>query len=81
MAYRLTSLMVAIWIGAIALLSVQNARPVSLRFFTFQSVEIPVGLVLTFSAALGMVGTALLLPATRPSRSRVIDDDDDFTAD
>ena len=63
MANLLTSLIIAFWISAIALLSVQNARPVSLRFLFWQSVEIPVGLVLAFTAAFGMTGMALLLPA------------------
>ena len=65
----LTSLIIAAWIGAIALLSVQNATPVTLRFHTFESVQIPLGLVITFAAALGMVGMALTLPSLQINRS------------
>jgi uncharacterized integral membrane protein len=65
----LTSLIIATWIGAIALLSVQNAAPVTLRFLTFESVQIPLGLVITFGAALGMVGMALTLPSLQVNRS------------
>lgn len=56
----LTSLILAIWVGAIAVLSVQNFTSVTLKFLSFQSIEIPVGLVLAFSAGAGMIGGALL---------------------
>jgi uncharacterized integral membrane protein len=58
----LTSVIIAIWMGAIAVLSVQNFTPVSLKFLAFQSFEMPVGLILAFSVGLGLVGTALLEP-------------------
>jgi uncharacterized integral membrane protein len=56
------ALIVGFWICAIALIAIQNARGVTLRFLLFQSVEIPFGLLLTFGFVLGLVGTALLLP-------------------
>lgn len=59
-AFVLTCLIFAIWIGAIALISVQNYTPVSLRFFTAESFQMPVGLVLAFSVGLGLVGTAIV---------------------
>jgi uncharacterized integral membrane protein len=65
MAKILIALIVAGWVSAIALISVQNATPVSLRFLAFQSVQLPMGLVLAFSAAIGMVGMAVLLPMKR----------------
>ncbi|MDX2217167.1 MAG: LapA family protein [Oculatellaceae cyanobacterium bins.114] len=65
----LVSLIVAFWISAIALLSVQNAAPVTLRFLTFQSVQMPLGIVVAFGAAFGTVGMALVLPSLKPSRS------------
>jgi len=58
----LTSLVIAIWVVAIAIISVQNATPISLKFLTFQSVQIPVGLFLAFSAALGLIIMAVLQP-------------------
>lgn len=61
-ANLLISLIVAIWVVAIAILSVQNFEPVSLKFFTFQSIKIPVGIVLAFSAGVGLVGVAILQP-------------------
>lgn len=57
-----TSLVVAVWVVAIAILSVQNFEPVSLKFLTFQSITIPVGIVLAFSAGVGFVGVAILQP-------------------
>ncbi|MGG6296942.1 DUF1049 domain-containing protein [Leptolyngbya sp. AN02str] len=76
----LTSLIVATWVSAIALVSVQNARPVSLRFLTVQTVNIPVGVLLGFSAAVGMVGTAVLLPGDRRPTTQLDEPDsqDDF---
>jgi uncharacterized integral membrane protein len=79
MANFLASLIVAFWISAIALLSVQNATLVTLRFLTFQSVQMPLGVVMAFGVTLGTVGTALLLPLGRdrrlpPSRENFDDD-------
>ncbi|MCX7593593.1 MAG: LapA family protein [Fischerella sp.] len=61
-AILLTTMVLAFWVMVVALLSVQNATPVSLRFLTFQSIQIPVGLVLAFFAGMGMIGMALLQP-------------------
>ena len=61
-ANLLISIVVALWVVGIAILAVQNAEPVSLRFLTFESIQIPVGLVLAFSAGVGIIGVALLQP-------------------
>ena len=58
----LTSLILASWVIAIAILSLNNVTPVSLKFLTFQSIELPFFLVLAFSAAVGMIGMALTQP-------------------
>jgi uncharacterized integral membrane protein len=68
MAKLLTALILAVWVCVIALLSAQNGNPVSLYFFNFQSIQIPLGITLAFSAAAGMVGMAIVLPLLR-SRS------------
>jgi uncharacterized integral membrane protein len=52
----LTCLIVAGWVSAIAIISVQNYTPVSVNFLTFQSIQIPIGIVLGFSAAAGVIG-------------------------
>ncbi|WP_341527457.1 LapA family protein [Nostoc sp. UHCC 0302] len=82
----LTSLVIAIWVVAIAIISVQNATPVSLKFLTFQSVQIPVGLFLAFSAALGLIVMAVLQPlwglaGSGQGNSRLEDDAEFFVDD
>lgn len=64
------SLLVAIWIIAIAILSVQNATPVSLKFLTFRSLEIPLGVILAISAGIGLIGGAIALAPPRVSRKQ-----------
>ena len=61
----LTSLILAGAVSAIAILSVQNATPVSIRFLSFQSVQIPVGVVLAFGVAVGMIFAAIFIPIWR----------------
>lgn len=70
LANLLTSLVLACWVIAIAVLSVQNATPVSLKFLTFQSIQLPVGLVLAFSVGLGIIGMALSQPLWSLAGSR-----------
>ena len=55
----LICLIVATWVVAIAILSVQNATPVQLSFLGLQSIEMPVGLVLAFSVAIGAMAGAI----------------------
>ncbi len=50
-----------IWVGAIAILSVQNATPVQLSFFGLKSIQMPVGVVLAFSVAIGTIVGAIPL--------------------
>ncbi|MCT7984881.1 LapA family protein [Laspinema sp. A4] len=65
----LVSAIAAIWVVAIALLSVQNATPVSLQFLGFSSIQLPVGLVLAASTGLGMIGGALVLSVLSKGRN------------
>ncbi len=73
----LTSVAIAFWIIAIAIISVQNATPITLKFLTFESISIPVGLLLAFCICLGIMGMALLLPLWSLTRSRQTSSDDD----
>jgi uncharacterized integral membrane protein len=57
-----TSLIVAGWVAAIAIVAVQNADPVSFRFLGIQTIEIPFGVVMAFAVALGIVGAAIAQP-------------------
>lgn len=61
----LISLVMAAWTIASALLSVQNAIPVSLKFLNFQSIQMPVGFVLGTSAGIGLLGGALMQSLAR----------------
>lgn len=61
-ATLITACIVAVWIGAIALIAIQNATPVALRFLTFQTIEIPFGLIIAFSVMLGIIGSAIAQP-------------------
>ena len=74
----ITSVIIAVWIGAIAIVSVQNATPLSLNFLSFQLVEMPFGLILAFSAGLGVIGTAIAQPLLGFSSPRPDQDDDDL---
>ncbi|NJM73427.1 MAG: DUF1049 domain-containing protein [Scytonema sp. RU_4_4] len=79
------SIVLALWVMGVAILSVQNAESVSLRFLSFQSVQIPVGLVLAFSAGVGIIGIALLQPlwglAGSEQRNSQSDDENEFFVD
>ena len=76
LAILLTSFLLAAWMSAIAILVIQNFSPVSLQFLGFQSISIPVGLVLTFSVALGVLGTAIAQPLLGLSSFQREDDED-----
>jgi uncharacterized integral membrane protein len=68
LAIFFTSLIIAGWIGAIAILSVQNYSSITLKFFQYESFPIPLGLVLSFSIASGVIGTAILQPLLSAGR-------------
>ncbi|MBM0740538.1 DUF1049 domain-containing protein [Phormidium sp. CLA17] len=70
----LIALIVAMWIGAIAILSVQNFTSVPLNLLTFRSIEIPLGLVLAFSVGIGVVGMAIVQLLLTSSQSPSKDD-------
>ena len=64
----LPMLVCAVWVVIIAIFSVQNATPIAVRFLVFQSVELPLGVVLSFGVAGGVAITALLLMLLSPRR-------------
>ena len=53
------AMVLAVGLIALALLTIQNVTPVSLSFLTFQSIQMPVGLLLVFSVAGGLVAGSL----------------------
>lgn len=68
-ANLLTAILIGAWLIAVATLSIQNVTPLSVRFLSFQSVEIPFGILLTFAVVVGL-GVGMLLPvlSSRPPR-------------
>lgn len=70
---QVVSLVIAIWIVAIAILSVQNATPVALKFFTFQSIQLPAGVILAFAAAVGAISGAAIAPLALSSANPLSD--------
>lgn len=58
-ANLLTSLILAGWIAAIAIVSIQNITPISLKFLAWETIEIPFGIVLAFSVSIGAIAGAI----------------------
>ncbi len=50
----------ALWLGAIAILAIQNYALVSLAIASFPLFNIPVGILLAFCVIVGMLGAVLL---------------------
>ena len=76
----LSSLMIALGFAAIAVFAVQNITPVSLRLFVFESIQLPVGILLAFCIGFGLIlGAFLPLLWQRPAKRRTrIEDMDEF---
>ncbi|MEZ2238750.1 LapA family protein [Microcoleus sp.] len=68
------SFLLAILVSAIGIISVQNATPVSLNFTLFQSIPMPVGVVLAISLSVGLLGGAILQPLWMLSASKPVTD-------
>lgn len=54
------SLIVGFWLIIIAVFSIQNIELISLKFIFFESIKIPIGVILTFSLALGFFIGAII---------------------
>jgi len=51
----LNSLILGIWVTAIAIFSIQNIQDVSVKFLVFESITVPVGVLLAFFGSIGIV--------------------------
>lgn len=82
-ANLIVSLIVATWVIAIAILSLKNVTPISLKFFTFTSIQIPFFLAIALSVGAGIVVMALIQPlwssAGGKRNSNDDFDEDDFS--
>ena len=56
----LSSLIMATLLVAIAIFSIQNIEDVSLKFLIFESMNIPVGILLAFASGVGIFLGALI---------------------
>jgi uncharacterized integral membrane protein len=71
MTNLIVSTIAAIWIGVIALISVQNASLVSVKFAIWKSIDLPWGLVLAGAVALGfLIGACIPLLGSNFSAKR-----------
>ncbi|MEA5509991.1 LapA family protein [Crocosphaera sp. UHCC 0190] len=52
--------LIAFWLGAIAIFSIQNITAVSLTFLLWQSIKLPIGVLLAFCVSGGFILGALL---------------------
>ncbi|MGF1478503.1 MAG: lipopolysaccharide assembly protein LapA domain-containing protein [Cyanophyceae cyanobacterium] len=80
LANLIISAIVAAWIGAIAVFSIQNIEPVSLQFLLFETIELPIGVLLAFCLGIGLVIGAIvpLLWQRKKSARRQRDPEFDF---
>jgi lipopolysaccharide assembly protein A len=80
-ANLLTSIILAAWIAAIAILSIQNIRLISLKFLVFQTIEMPLGIILAFSVGIGAIAGAIapiLWQLANGKRERYYEEEEDF---
>lgn len=80
-ANLLTSSILAGWIAVIAIFSIQNITPISVNFLGFETIKIPIGLVLAFSVGIGAIGGAILpvlWQLTSRQRESYYSEEDDF---
>ena len=56
----ISSLILALWVSAIAIFSIQNIQSVAIKFIVWQSIQIPVGVLLTICAGGGIILGSLL---------------------
>ena len=75
-ANLIASLIVATWVIAIAILSLKNVTPISLKFFTFTSIQIPFFLAIALSVSAGIVLMAVIQPLWSLAGAKRSSDDD-----
>ncbi len=57
----LSSLVIALWVVLMSVMSIQNVADVTLHFLSFESIKIPVGVVMSLSLAVGIIAQPLLI--------------------
>lgn len=72
-ANLMVAIVIALWLGMVAIFSIQNITAVSLKFLLWQSIQLPVGILLAFCVGGGLIlGTLLpvLVPKPRLKRKK-----------
>ena len=71
LAGLVNAVVLGIWIVAIAIFSIQNIQDVSIKFLVFESITVPVGVLLAFCSGLGIILGWLLPLLFSRTRTRV----------
>ena len=64
------SILLAFWLGAIAIFSIQNITLVSLKFILWESIELPIGVLLSFCVGGGLIIGSLFPLFLKQSRKK-----------
>ena len=64
----LASAIVGGWIMTMAVFAIQNIQPVSLKFLQFESIKVPIGILLAFSLGIGFFMAAVIPTFLRKSK-------------
>ncbi|BAZ46566.1 hypothetical protein NIES4102_36020 [Chondrocystis sp. NIES-4102] len=67
----INSLIIATWVIGIAIFSIQNIQDVSLKFLMFESIKMPIGVLLASFSSIGMIlGWFVPLLLARQAKTR-----------
>ena len=66
----IVAVVMAFWIGAIAIFSIQNITAVSLKFLFWESIQLPIGVLLSFCVGGGFVLGSFLPFFFKPSKRK-----------
>ncbi|GBF79260.1 lipopolysaccharide assembly protein LapA domain-containing protein [Aphanothece sacrum] len=66
----IVGILIAFWISVVAIFSIQNISQVSLNFLAWQSITLPIGVLLSFALGGGFIIGALLPLLWQQPKSR-----------
>ncbi|MGK7880717.1 MAG: lipopolysaccharide assembly protein LapA domain-containing protein [Crocosphaera sp.] len=66
----IVAVIIAFWIGAISIFSIQNITAVSLKFLFWESIQLPIGVLLSFCLGGGLIIGGFLPFLFKPSKRR-----------
>ena len=71
MIRTLTYFLLGFFLSGVSIFAIQNQQSISLKFINLESINLPLGLVLVFSTALGSVFVTALQVSSFRSKSKV----------